>query len=66
MNRHQKIALAEKDLQIKDIGNILNKHSNYISNIFSGRYRSPRLRKEISRILDKPESYLWPEDSVLT
>jgi len=62
MNKNQKIALAEKELQIKDIGNILNKHSNYVGNVLSGRYKSSELRKKISNLLDKPESYLWPED----
>jgi hypothetical protein len=61
MNKNQRIALAEKELQIKDIGNRLNKHSNYISNVFGGRYESPKLREKISKILGKPVSYLWPE-----
>lgn len=64
MNKNQKIALAEKDLQVKDVGNILNKHSNYISNIFSGRYQSPALRIEICKILEKPEEYLWPKNEL--
>ena len=62
MNHNQRVALAEKDLQVKDIGNKLDKHSAYITNVLSGRYKSPRLRKKISEILDKPEDYLWPEE----
>lgn len=62
MNRNQRIALAEKDIQVKDLGNRLNKHSNYISNVLSGRYKPHKLRKEICNILNKPESYLWPDD----
>ncbi len=62
MNRNQRIALAEKDLQVKDIGNRLDKHSAYITNVLSGRYRSPGLRKQICEILNKPENYLWPEE----
>jgi len=61
MNKNQRIALAEKELQIKDIGNRLNKHSNYISSVFSGRYKSPKLREKISKILGKSVSHLWPE-----
>jgi hypothetical protein len=62
MNRNQRIALAERDLQVKDIGNMLNKHSGYITNVLSGRYTPTKLRKEICDILKKPESYLWPEE----
>ena len=63
MNRNQRIALAERDLQIKDLGNQLNKHSNYISNVLSGRYKSPELRKKIAEILKKPVTYLWPDEN---
>ena len=63
MNRNQKIALAEKDLAVKDLGNYLNMHSNYISGVLAGRYKSPELRKKISEILGKPEDYLWPNES---
>jgi hypothetical protein len=62
MNKMQKIALAEKDLLVKDLGNILNKHHNYVSNVLSGRYMSPNLRKKIAEILEKSESSLWPKD----
>ena len=61
MNRNQRIALAEKDLQVKHLGQLLDKHPNYVSNVLSGRYPSPQLRKEIAKVLDKPEAYLWPE-----
>lgn len=61
MNKNQRIALAQADLQIKDIGNMLNKNSVSITNCFSGRLKSPGLRKSICEILQKPESYLWPE-----
>ncbi len=63
MNKNQRIALAEKDLQVKDLGNRLNKHSGYITNVLAGRCKSPRLRKKICVILDKPESYLWPDEN---
>jgi len=63
MNRNQRIALAEKDLQVKDIGNKLNKHSAYITNVLSGRFKPKKLREQICEILEKPESYLWPNES---
>ena len=63
MNRNQRIALAQADFQIKDLGVKLNRHSGYIGNVLAGRVKSPRLRKEISKILDKSESYLWPEET---
>ena len=62
MNKNQRIALAEKDLQVKDLGNRLNKHSGYITNVLAGRCKSPKLRKKISDILGKPEDYLWPNE----
>lgn len=62
MNRNQRIALAEKDLYVKDIGNRLNLHSAYVTNVLSGRYKPVETRKKICQILEKSESYLWPED----
>jgi len=62
MNRNQRVALAEMDLQVKDIGNILGKNSVSITNCFSGRLKSPGLRRAISEILQKPENHLWPEE----
>ena len=62
MNRNQRIALAERDLRVKDLGFLLNKHPNYIASVLSGRYRSPELRKKLSNLLGKSEAYLWPED----
>ncbi len=61
MNKNQRVALAENDLQVKDIGNRLNKHSGYITNVLSGRYKSFGLRRQICEILGKEESYLWPD-----
>lgn len=63
MNQNQRIAMAEKDLQVKHLGQILDRHPNHISNVFNGRHRSPELRKKIAIVLDKPVSYLWPEET---
>ena len=63
MNQKQRIAFAEADLTVKRIGQILDKHPNYLSNVLSGRYPSPQIRKDISRVLGKSEGDLWPEDS---
>jgi hypothetical protein len=62
MNRNQRIALAEKDLQVKDLAQLLDKHANYVSNVLSGRHKPAALRKEICNILAKPETHLWPDD----
>jgi len=61
MNHNQRIALAERDLMVKDLGNRLNKHSAYITNVLSGRFKPKKLRGQICEILGKPEEYLWPE-----
>ena len=61
MNKNQIIAMAEKGLKVKDLGFRLNRHPGYLSNVLSGRYKSPETRKNICKILDKPEHYLWPE-----
>ncbi|MBW2606383.1 MAG: hypothetical protein JRD05_01975 [Deltaproteobacteria bacterium] len=61
MNKNQRIALAEKDLQVKHLGQLLDRHPNHVSNVLSGKHLSPQLRKEIAKVLEKPESYLWPE-----
>lgn len=63
MNKNQRIALAEKDLQVKDVGNFLGCHSGHMTNILSGRYKSPKIRKKICEILGKSESYLWPDET---
>lgn len=62
MNKNQRIALAEKELSVKQLGRILDKHPGYIGNVLSGIYPSPQLRKKISKVLEKPKSYLWPEE----
>lgn len=62
MNKNQRIALAQADLQVKDLGNMLDKNSVSITNCLSGRLKSPGLRKKICEILEKPENYLWPEE----
>jgi plasmid maintenance system antidote protein VapI len=63
VNKNQKIALAERDLQVKDLARILDKHANYISNVLSGRHKPPALRKKICSILGKSETHLWPTDN---
>lgn len=62
MNKNQRIALAEKEFSVKQLGQILNKHPGYVGNVLSGTYPSPQLRKKISKVLEKPESDLWPEE----
>lgn len=64
MNRNQRIALAEKDLQVKDLGHLLDRHSGYISNVLSGHFKPIALRRKICELLEKEESYLWPEDAL--
>lgn len=64
MNKNQKVAMAEKNLAVKDVGFLLNLHPAYLSGVFSGRYRSLAARKRICEILNKPESYLWPESHI--
>lgn len=64
MNKNQKIAMAEKNLKVKDIGFLLDLHPVYISNVFAGRYKSPKTREKIAEILCKPEVYLWPESHI--
>ncbi len=64
MNRNQRIALAEKDLMVKDIGNYLNMNSAYITNVLSGRYKPKELRIKIAKILNKPVDFLWPKDTL--
>jgi len=61
MNRNQRVALAEKDLMVKDIGNRLNMNSAYISNVLGGRFKPKELRIKIAEILDKPVDFLWPK-----
>ena len=63
MNRNQRIALAEKDLTVKELGYQLDRHSNHVSAVLSGRYKCPELRKKISEILGKSEDHLWPDRS---
>lgn len=62
MNRNQKIALAEKDLNVNRLAHLVNLHPSYVTSIFSGRCKSPGARKKISEKLDKPEKILWPEE----
>jgi hypothetical protein len=62
MNRNQKIAMAKKDLSIKRLGQIIDRHPAYISSVFSGAVRSKALRKMICYVLQEPESYLWPSE----
>jgi hypothetical protein len=63
MNQRQRVALAQKNLMVKDIGNRLNMNSGYISIVLSGRAKPRKLRQKIAEILGKPVEYLWPEDN---
>jgi len=62
MNHNQRLALAERDLMVKDLGHKLNKHCAYVTGVLSGRFKPPKLRRQIAEILEKPESFLWPEE----
>ena len=61
MNKYQRMALAEQDLEVKDPAHLLDRHASHISGVLSGRYSAPDLRKKISKILRKSEDYLWPD-----
>ena len=61
MNKNQRVALAVKDLTVRRLGEILDRHPVYISNVLGGRYPSPDLREKIADILGEPVSHLWPE-----
>ena len=62
MNKNQRIALAEKNLKIKDLGFKLNLHPTYVSAVLKGLYMSKKTRKNICNMLEKPESFLWPNE----
>jgi lambda repressor-like predicted transcriptional regulator len=64
MNKNQRIAMAEKDLKIKDLGFKLNLHPGYLSNVLAGRYKVPKTRSRIAKILGKDETYLWPDGQI--
>ncbi len=64
MNKNQRIALAEKNLQVKDLGFLLNLHPTYLSGILAGRHKASMTRKKVADILGKSESYLWPESDI--
>ena len=61
MNRNQRIALAEKDLNVQKLATRVGFHPCYVTSILSGRFKSPGARKKIASELDKPENLLWPE-----
>ena len=63
MNKHQRIAMAEKDLKVKDLSGILNRTPQHVSNVLGGRFKCESLREKISQILEKPKSYLWPKQN---
>ena len=65
MNKFQRIALAEKDLSVKRLCSIIDRHPNYVSNVLGGQYKSPALREKIAIVLGKPVSYLWPDQGAL-
>jgi transcriptional regulator with XRE-family HTH domain len=61
MNQNQRIAMAEKDLSVRELSEKLNRTPQHISNVLGGRFKSFALRREIANILDRTENYLWPE-----
>ena len=63
MNRNQKIAMAKQNLSVKRLGQLLDRHPTYISNVFSGAVSSHILRRKIAEVLKKPESHLWPPEN---
>ena len=63
MNRNQRVALAKKDLTVKELRHQLDRHPNHVTGVLAGRYKSFELRKKISEILGKSEDYLWPNES---
>jgi hypothetical protein len=63
MNQNQRIALAEKNLQVKDLGFKLNLHPNHVSNTLAGRCKCSSTRKKICEILEREENFLWPQEN---
>lgn len=63
MNKYQRIALAEKDMSLKRLCQIIDRHPNYVSNVLGGRHKSTELRKKIADVLGKPVDYLWPKQA---
>ena len=62
MNKAQKIAIIQNGLTVKGLGQILDRHPVYLSNVLSGRVKSPTLRKKICKVLEREEKELWPQD----
>jgi hypothetical protein len=63
MKKNQRVALAEKNLKVKDLGVILDLHPGYISSVLAGHYKSQATRQNIAKVLGKPKSFLWPENA---
>ncbi|MDX9788800.1 MAG: hypothetical protein RBT11_18630 [Desulfobacterales bacterium] len=61
MNKFQRIALAERDLNIRKLSKILGRTEPHVSNVLAGRYKSYVLRERIALALGKTESHLWPK-----
>jgi len=66
MNINQRIAMNEKGLSVKRLGQILDKHPGYVSSVLSGRYYQKELRQKIASVLGKSEAYLWPEPDIVS
>lgn len=66
MNQNQRISLAEKNLKVLNLAEILERHPKYIYNVLSAKepqYKCEKMRKQIADVLDRSVRYLWPEDT---
>jgi hypothetical protein len=63
VTRNQRIALAEADLLVRDVAILLGYHAGHITNVLSGRYKSPKLREKICKVLNKSEDFLWGDEN---
>jgi hypothetical protein len=60
MKVHERIGLIKsKGLSIKKLGQILDRHPSHVGIVLSGKYISPKLRKEIAKVLEIPEDVFW-------
>jgi transcriptional regulator with XRE-family HTH domain len=62
MNRALRIALAEKDLTVKELAKEIGRHPGYVSSVLCGFTVSAPAREAISRALRLPIDHLWPDD----
>lgn len=60
MNRYERYSIVkQKGLSIKKLGQILDRHPGYIGVVIAGRYTSPKLQKEIAKVLDVSPHEFW-------